>query len=78
MEFSQIKTTNLLITHTTKYTIPIKEQKGKNIASFIHKQPQKHKSKKKNQAQHHQLLGQWVMGSLNRKLRVQSIRKMKR
>jgi hypothetical protein len=43
----KIKTTNLVITHTTKSTNRIKEQKGKTIAYFIHKPPQKHRGKKK-------------------------------
>jgi hypothetical protein len=35
----KIKTTILVITHTTKSTNRIKEQKRKKIASFIHKPP---------------------------------------
>ena len=43
----KIKTTNLIIIHTTKSTNLIKEQKGKKIVSFIHKTPQKHREQKK-------------------------------
>ena len=43
----KIKTTNLVITHTTKSTNWIKEQKGKTIAYFIHKPPSKHRGNKK-------------------------------
>jgi hypothetical protein len=43
----KIKTTNLVITHTTKSTNRIKEQKGKTIAYFIHKPPSKHRGNKK-------------------------------
>jgi hypothetical protein len=35
----KIKTTILVITHTTKSTNQIKEQKSKKIAFFIHKPP---------------------------------------
>ena len=41
----KIKTANLIITHITKSTKPIKEQK--KIASFIHKPPQRHRGQKK-------------------------------
>ena len=73
----QIKTINLVITHTTKFTNPIKKQKGKNF-HLSYKNHHRSTGGKIKIRGHHQLLGQWVVESLNRRLRVQSIREMKR
>jgi hypothetical protein len=64
------KTKNLEITHTTKSTNLIKVQKGEKLHLSYTNHHRSTRGKKKIRAQHHQLLGQWVVESLNRRLRV--------
>ena len=74
----KIKTTILVITHTKKSINRIKEQKRKKNFIFHTQTTIEAYGVKKIRAQHHQLLGQWVVESLNRRLRMQLIGEVKR